>query len=113
MLIFIFILKCAEYQKLGLPHVHILIWLDHKITPDDIIPAGICDQGNGPVLFEVTYGHKIWAMTERIRSRIQAAEMRFLRAVVDAMFQRSCQVARISPSSRFPRRAWNAIPLGR
>ncbi|GAB0098908.1 hypothetical protein DMENIID0001_147150 [Sergentomyia squamirostris] len=31
-----------------------------------------------PVL---TYGHDIWVMTERIRSRLQAAEMRFLRAV--------------------------------
>ena len=29
----------------------------------------------------LTYGHKTWVMTERTRSRIQAAEMRFLRGV--------------------------------
>ena len=29
----------------------------------------------------LTYGHKLWVMTERIRSRIQAAEMSFLRRV--------------------------------
>merc|ERR1712208_854 len=28
-----------------------------------------------------TYGHEVWVMTERIRSRIQAAEMSFLRRV--------------------------------
>jgi exonuclease III len=30
----------------------------------------------------LTYGHETWVMTERIRSRVQAAEMRFLRGVV-------------------------------
>ena len=30
----------------------------------------------------LTYGHETWVMTERIRSREQAAEMRFLRGVV-------------------------------
>lgn len=30
----------------------------------------------------LTYGHKIWVITERITSRIQAADMRFLRVVV-------------------------------
>ena len=30
----------------------------------------------------LTYGHELWVMTERIRSRIQAAEMSFLRRVV-------------------------------
>jgi hypothetical protein len=29
----------------------------------------------------LTYGHELWVMTERMRSRIQAAEMRFLRRV--------------------------------
>ncbi|KAK3549143.1 hypothetical protein QTP70_033348 [Hemibagrus guttatus] len=29
----------------------------------------------------LTYGHEIWVMTERVRSRIQAAEMSFLRRV--------------------------------
>ena len=27
----------------------------------------------------LTYGHELWVMTERVRSRVQAAEMRFLR----------------------------------
>ena len=30
----------------------------------------------------IIYGHELWVMTERIRSRIPAAEMRFLRRVV-------------------------------
>ncbi|KAK3509001.1 hypothetical protein QTP70_015948 [Hemibagrus guttatus] len=30
----------------------------------------------------LTYGHELWVMTERVRSRIQAAEMSFLRRVV-------------------------------
>jgi len=29
----------------------------------------------------LTYGHKLWVVTERTRSRIQAAEMSFLRRV--------------------------------
>jgi exonuclease III len=29
----------------------------------------------------LTYGHELWVMTERMRSRVQAAEMRFLRRV--------------------------------
>ncbi|KAK3545707.1 hypothetical protein QTP70_011363 [Hemibagrus guttatus] len=29
----------------------------------------------------LTYGHELWVMTERVRSRIQVAEMRFLRRV--------------------------------
>ena len=29
----------------------------------------------------LTYGHEIWVMTERMRSRVQASEMRFLRRV--------------------------------
>ena len=88
----------------------------------------------------LTYGHEIWVMTERIRSRIQAAEMRFLRAVVGvtrrdrvrntavreelnveqlllrterAMLQWFGHVARMSPRLRLPRRALNAIPSGK
>ncbi|KAK3573216.1 hypothetical protein QTP86_015137, partial [Hemibagrus guttatus] len=31
----------------------------------------------------LTYGHELWVMTERVRSRIQAAEMSFLRRVAE------------------------------
>ncbi len=31
----------------------------------------------------LTYGHELWVMTERTRSRIQAAEMSFLRRVAE------------------------------
>src|SRR5699024_6250922 len=30
----------------------------------------------------LTYGHESWILTERTRSRVQAAEMRFLRRIV-------------------------------
>ena len=88
----------------------------------------------------LTYGHEIWVMTERIRSRIQAAEMRFLRAIagvtrldrvrntvvrgelnVEQLLLRTERailrwfghVTRMSPSSRLPRRAFDAVPSGR
>ncbi|KAK0134381.1 hypothetical protein N1851_030038 [Merluccius polli] len=31
----------------------------------------------------LTYGHEVWVMTERTRSRVQAAEMSFLRRVAE------------------------------
>ncbi len=30
----------------------------------------------------LTYGHEIWVMTEKIRSRVQAAEIKILRGVI-------------------------------
>ncbi|CAI6365825.1 unnamed protein product [Macrosiphum euphorbiae] len=45
-----------EWQKRGLPHVHILIWLENKIRPDDIdslICAEIPDPIQVPILHEI------------------------------------------------------------
>lgn len=45
-----------EWQKRGLPHAHILVWLKNKITPnqiDDIISAELPDPENDPILFEI------------------------------------------------------------
>lgn len=45
-----------EWQKRGLPHAHILIWLIRKITPDQIdsiISAEIPDQTSDYLLFDV------------------------------------------------------------
>lgn len=45
-----------QWQKRGLPHAHILIWLVRKITPDqidNIISAEIPDEITDPELFEI------------------------------------------------------------
>ncbi|GFY31474.1 helitron_like_N domain-containing protein [Trichonephila clavipes] len=45
-----------EWQKRGLPHAHILVWLINKITPDQIdqiISAKIPDKHMDPNLFDV------------------------------------------------------------
>lgn len=45
-----------EWQKRGMPHSHILIWLVNKITPneiDQVISAEIPDPEVDPVLFDV------------------------------------------------------------
>ncbi|XP_050338246.1 uncharacterized protein LOC126764622 [Bactrocera neohumeralis] len=51
-----------EWQKRGLPHAHILIWLVRKITPDEIdniILAEIPNQTIDQELFEVVTKHMI------------------------------------------------------
>lgn len=45
-----------EWQKRGLPHAHILIWLKNKIMPvqiDDIISAELPNPHEDPILFEI------------------------------------------------------------
>lgn len=52
----------VEWQKRGLPHAHILIWLIEKITPnqiDDIISAEIPDETIDPLLFETVTSNMI------------------------------------------------------
>lgn len=51
-----------EWQKRGLPHAHILIWLIDKITPneiDDVISAEIPNQATDPILYEVVINNMI------------------------------------------------------
>lgn len=51
-----------EWQKRGLPHVHILIWCATKILPiqiDKIISAELPDPKQDPVLFEIVKKHMI------------------------------------------------------
>ena len=46
----------VEWQKRGLPHAHILIWLVHKITTDvidDVISAEIPDPLTDPDLHKI------------------------------------------------------------
>lgn len=52
----------VEWQKRGLPHAHILIWLVTKITPDQIdsvISAEILDKTIDPELFDVVVKNMI------------------------------------------------------
>ncbi|XP_031634678.1 uncharacterized protein LOC116347980 [Contarinia nasturtii] len=51
-----------EWQKRGLPHAHILIWLKNQLSPiqiDDIISAEIPDPKEDPKLFEIVCRHMI------------------------------------------------------
>ncbi|XP_008482471.2 uncharacterized protein LOC103519163 [Diaphorina citri] len=46
----------VEWQKRGLPHVHILLWLQNRITPsqiDNVISAEIPDPQADPVLHDI------------------------------------------------------------
>ena len=81
----------------------------------------------------LTYGHELWVMTERTRSRIQAAEMSFLRRVAGRTLRDRVRssVTREElgleplhregwlehlfrmPPGRLPREVFRACPLGR
>jgi len=51
-----------EWQEMGLPHAHILIWLKNKIHPDqndNIISAKLPDPEKDPILFDVVTRYMI------------------------------------------------------
>ena len=51
-----------EWQKHGLPHVHILLWLIAKTPPNDIdniISAEFPNSDEDPILFNIIKGHMI------------------------------------------------------
>lgn len=46
----------VEWQKRGLPHIHILLWLEQRITPDkidNVISAEIPDPEQDPLLYDI------------------------------------------------------------
>lgn len=46
----------VEWQKRGLPHCHLLFWLERKIQPDEIdsvIVAELPNQHNDPMLYDI------------------------------------------------------------
>ncbi|XP_059223034.1 uncharacterized protein LOC131996874 [Stomoxys calcitrans] len=51
-----------EWQKRGLPHVHLLVWLVNKIRPnqiDSVISAELPVKEDDPVLFEIVKKHMV------------------------------------------------------
>ena len=53
----------VEWQKRGLPHVHILLWLANKVQPDsidDIISAEIPDKQQEPILHNIVIKNMIY-----------------------------------------------------
>ena len=52
----------VEWQKRGLPHAHILLWLEEKLRPDAIdtvISAEFPDKNEDPILFDIVKTHMI------------------------------------------------------
>ncbi|XP_045511060.1 uncharacterized protein LOC123705982 [Colias croceus] len=52
----------VEWQKRGLPHAHILLWLEEKLRPDTIdsvISAEFPDKTQDPMLFDIVKTHMI------------------------------------------------------
>jgi len=55
----------VEWQKRGLPHAHILIWLQYKITSNeinDVISAEIPDENVDKGLYDIVVKHMILYM---------------------------------------------------
>ncbi|XP_035211307.1 uncharacterized protein LOC118185544 [Stegodyphus dumicola] len=51
-----------EWQKRGLPHVHLLVWLVNKIRPnqiDRVISAELPDKDEDPILYEIVKKHMV------------------------------------------------------
>ncbi|CAG4932716.1 unnamed protein product [Colias eurytheme] len=51
-----------EWQKRGLPHVHLLVWLVNKIRPnqiDRVISAELPDKDEDPILYEIVKKHVV------------------------------------------------------
>ena len=64
-----------EWQKRGLPHAHILLWLKNKIRPnqiDDVISAEIPDPDQDPVLFEIITKNMIHGPSGHMNCRSHA-----------------------------------------
>ncbi|XP_050357851.1 uncharacterized protein LOC126778406 [Nymphalis io] len=60
-----------EWQKRGLPHVHLLVWLVNKIRPnqiDRVISAELPDKDEDPILYEIVKKHMINEVLENMSS---------------------------------------------
>ncbi|CAI6358556.1 unnamed protein product [Macrosiphum euphorbiae] len=65
-----------EWQKRGLPHAHILIWLKNKIHADQIdkiISAEFPDPDADQILFNIMKKHDTWAMW-KLKSKMPVHE---------------------------------------
>ncbi|CAH2207398.1 jg2803, partial [Pararge aegeria aegeria] len=59
----------VEWQKRGLPHIHILVWLKDKIKPeqiDSVISAEFPNPNEDPILFEIVKSNMIHGPCGRV-----------------------------------------------